>query len=68
MAWVSEPDKCTHCKSKEPMEFRKVCVDGKEGEGWICDNCGWFHFYDEAYAKKLDSRLNTMQNDINHPA
>ena len=56
MAWTKEPEKCIHCKSRKPMEMRHVCLEGVEADGWICDDCGWFHYYDVAYAMKLEKK------------
>jgi len=38
-----EPEKCENCGSIEPMQFFQAVIDGKDSEGWNCDNCGHFH-------------------------
>jgi hypothetical protein len=53
MAWLTKPSKCIHCKNSLDLDFRQVEVDGKKCEGWVCGACGWFHYFDKAYADKL---------------
>ena len=38
-----EPDHCEQCRSTKDMEFANLSVNGKDAQGWICEDCGHAH-------------------------
>ena len=41
---IDEPQKCEECGGQEPMDRTTASVDGKAAEGWLCWDCGHFHY------------------------
>lgn len=53
--YSSEPDVCAACGSMMSMELRKVEINSKSKEAWICDECGHAHLKSLVFVEYMDT-------------